>query len=464
MSARPRSSRRDAELLLRCLYVRPSDRRTTRLREAVSGGVDDAGALLASLERHGVLPLVARNLHASGAAEQLEESVRARLDERVAALEEDARRDRLTLRQVLELAHGLDLPVVLLKGASLAIDVYPEPGLRSQGDVDVMVRPRDVPRFVAAAAGYGLVPGTGQFPDWWYRLTHFHLKLRPSNQFLRELELHWRLQSPSLLLTPGEGLWDRLQTVSIEGRPALVLDPLDRLLHLATHLESHWGALSFAPGREVLLDVLVGDHSPVRMKWVLDVAAVVEDLHARVSVSALVTRAQSWGATHQLARVLALVLEDLLEPEAQPFAKELIDQLRRGRAAPGLRSAPEHRPVEDPRRNRTHETDRPLPGLDLRAEALSHWPRWFWPGGEYLVRQYGSGSAAVRFAHATRVLARTAIAAAALPLAFVGRALLVRRRQRTLARALAPERVLSLVVEWRRSARSSVATQRQSQG
>ena len=107
MSTRPRSSRRDAQLLLRCLYVRPSDRRAARLREAVSGGVDDAGTLLASLEMHGVLPLVARNLHASGAAELLEGSVRARLGERVAALEEDARRDRLTLRQVLELAQEI---------------------------------------------------------------------------------------------------------------------------------------------------------------------------------------------------------------------------------------------------------------------------------------------------------------------------------------------------------------------
>ena len=46
------------------------------------------------------------------------------------------------LDQVLEALDGAGVPVVLLKGAALSLSVYPDPALRTMGDLDLWV-PRD---------------------------------------------------------------------------------------------------------------------------------------------------------------------------------------------------------------------------------------------------------------------------------------------------------------------------------
>ena len=97
------------------------------------------------------------------------------------------------LEGVLQALAEIDVPVVLLKGADLARSVYPQPGLRSMGDLDLLV-PRA--RFKHALVQvkrlgyqeYHPVASLGLDP-----LLSHNAHLHKDGPTGTELELHWTL-------------------------------------------------------------------------------------------------------------------------------------------------------------------------------------------------------------------------------------------------------------------------------
>lgn len=436
-------SRPAPSLPVACAFLEPREERLERLRAAARATpLDDA--TLRALELHGILPLAARNLRLAGAAPA--DGPAERLAERERALREEGLRNGLTLERLLDALADAGVEVTLLKGASLALDLWPDPLLRSQGDVDVLVARGDLRRAVRAAADAGLVEPAGALPIWWYRAQHFHLKLEPLFPMLKEVELHWRLHHPSLLVAVRhEALVARRVAVEHAGRGAFALDPLDRYLHLATHLASHWVSPPDDPARALATD---GAQPPaVRLKWLVDLAAEAErladeGLRDERGSDALLERAREWGAERELALAAgALDALGMLDAGGRTFLAGALTA-RAPRATPrGAPSAGDHTAA------------RPLAGLDFRREALARWPRWCWPPAAYWrARLPAAGSArrlAARLAHALGVVGRSAAALVTLPVALAGRVLVRGRRAARRCQARAPERVLDLVVAWR---------------
>ncbi len=58
-----------------------------------------------------------------------------------------------------------DVPAVFVKGVALALTVYPRPGLRSFGDLDLLVRPDSVPAAERALADVGFLPEPDPLPS-----------------------------------------------------------------------------------------------------------------------------------------------------------------------------------------------------------------------------------------------------------------------------------------------------------
>jgi hypothetical protein len=187
---------RAGELLLACTFLDPLPERLDRLREAAQVTASWATVPLL-LESHGVLVLARRNLALAGV--EPPETIGATLAAREVVLREIDLRFRLSLERFVRQSAADGVEVTLLKGASLALDLYPESALRSQGDLDLLVRPRDVRRALGAGARCGFFVAEAALPLWWYRLAHFHVKLAPESPLLREIELHWALHHPSQL-------------------------------------------------------------------------------------------------------------------------------------------------------------------------------------------------------------------------------------------------------------------------
>jgi hypothetical protein len=463
---------RAGEIVLASAFLDPLPERLDRLRRAARTVVDWAPVPLL-LESHGVLVLARRNLAQAGV--EPPETIRETLAAREGVLREIDLRFRLTLERFLRQTDAIGVEVTLLKGASLALDLYPESALRSQGDLDLLVRPGDVRRALDAGARCGFFVGERAPPVWWYRLAHFHVKLDPESSLLREVELHWALHHPSRLLTVRlERLLARRVRVDIAGVRAWTLDPLDRFLHLVTHLARHLEEAPLRPGRAALAAACSAHGHPLRMRWVLDIVAEVERFHATTDAVALGERACEWNADAELAAMLAWLREAVgFAPGATAWVDRALDALggppagceERGisRVMPGsgLHALPppariRTRPLVAAEKAIRHG---PLPALDFRMTALAGLPRWVLPPRRYFERRGAWGAAAVgltlqRGVHAAGVLLHALVALGALPVAMVVGMLARPARRRMRRRARTPERVLDLVVAARALGRS----------
>ncbi|HEX6886291.1 MAG TPA: nucleotidyltransferase family protein [Planctomycetota bacterium] len=408
------------ELVLASLYLAPSAAREARLREKAEAVADWDGALVA-LEAHGVLGLAARNLAAAGA--RLPAAAAERLATRARAMAARERAFVELMVRILAAARAAGVRVTLLKGAALVPDLYPPGGLRAQGDLDLLVAPRDLPALLAAARTAGLAPPRGAFPGWWYRLAHYHRKLVPCDGTPLEVELHWHLHAPAhLYAVRGEDLRARQRPVG--AHPAFELERLDRFLHLATHLVRHCPLRGIAP--ETLAAWAAEPRAPLRLKWLLDLAAEVERGHAELDPGALAARAREWNAEQDLAEVLAALerLADLPEA-ARAWSARTRERLPPPPApqtpVPALREAP-------------------MAGLDLRPSALRALGAWLWPPRARCARLAPAGPArlAWRLRHAGRAGAHAALVALVTPLAWLARTRRDPRAGLSAARAVAP--------------------------
>ncbi len=153
------------------------------------------------------------------------------------------------LATVLTACAEASIPVVVLKGAYLTPAVYGDLGLRGMSDLDLWLRPEDLPRFRALMAQLGY---TGKYTDpesgpgivkheWTFRSSASTASPAP-NPYLFEsdafhIEPHTSLTESwfGLRLDIGTEMWERAQP----WQGARVLDPRDALLHGAVHAMFH---------------------------------------------------------------------------------------------------------------------------------------------------------------------------------------------------------------------------------
>lgn len=448
----PDGRRAQGELVLAALFLRPTPERLEALLRAARG-VSDWSPIPLLLESHGFLGLALRNLDLAGV--EVPPSVRRTLEGRATAMREIELAFRVTLELLLAETGRDGIDVTLLKGASLCLDLYTGRGWRSQGDLDLLVAPEQVLRAVRAAERAGLFLSDETLPIWWYRLTHFHLKLQPGAAPLREVELHWALESRAELRTL------RLRELLARRRPVelgslgsthvFTLDATDRLLHLVTHLASHFGHAPGRADRAYLLAAAATPGHPLRLKWLLDLRSEVERLHGSLAPADLVERARRWNAQDELAWALAWVRSAMgLVPETDPWAQRVLALLPAG-AGTRIESGSHPWPIEE----------RPVAGLDFRLAALRSFPRWLFPPRSYFEHRGGRAPVALqRLAHVLGVLGLALLALFALPLAALARLLARASRRRARRSALDPERVLERTLAARACARRSEGTNR----
>lgn len=406
---------------------------------AAGGRLEEVVALL---ELHGILPVCLASLSGSPTpgGEGSRDLVSA-MQRREQPLRSHAARTTLTTERILRACAERGLTPVLLKGASLFVDVYPEPWLRPTGDVDLLMSEEDLPLAIEAAYEAGLAVAPERLPLFYYRLVHFHLKLHPAANLLCEVELHWALQSPALLLTvKTDDVLARTRRFTWHDMPVRTLDPLDRYLHLATHLLSHWGETAPLDDEGLVLSLLTSAAPPARLKWILDLRLALERM-ARdgVDAPALIDRAEEWSALPALCRAIGLARVVGLADGARPLADDVLRRSGQDPVGFPWRDSP------DRARRSFDAVPRPARGLDFRLSALGGIFRWAFPPREYFERRPPPRGFLRRMGHALRVLARVKLAALLLPVALLGRRLQARGRRRRMEELLSHERVFELV-------------------
>ena len=233
----------------------------------------DWSQLLVLAEAHGVLGHLA--VRVRGLDENLvpAEIRQMLLDDRRAQVFSTLRMTAELFR-LLELFAAKDIPALVVKGPVLAMQAYGDPTMRSYGDLDLLVRQRDIRRATEAlqATGYEAAVPLGAIDAG--KIPGQYLFSRPDTRLLVELHNDYTLRYfPSRL--PIEDFFARQIRVRLDGYDTPALSVEDELVLICIHGAKHlWE----------------------RLIWIADVAALVTrhtDLDwLRASASARVVRAE----------------------------------------------------------------------------------------------------------------------------------------------------------------------------
>jgi hypothetical protein len=242
--------------------------------------------LLARAEQQGVLGLLAEQL------KNLNPSPRAEVRE--AVRECQRRQTVLTLSltaemfRVLEHFAALGIEVLVTKGPVLSVRCYGDPGMRQYGDVDLIVRDKDIQRSTEAMIALGYTP---EVP-----VTAIQAKRSPGEYVFRKanaqvlIEFHtertFRYHPRPL---PIENLFQRRACVTIDGRDVPALSLEDELILICIHGAKHFWE---------------------RLMWIADVAALISPRHA-MNWDRVVTAAREVGAERILRLGLRLASDVL---------------------------------------------------------------------------------------------------------------------------------------------------------
>ena len=272
---------------------------------------------------------------------------------------------------------------VLFKGAVLAYTAYPDPACRPMGDLDLWIDLDAMPRAQAALEGLGYVQRLkAERPVALQAQREGEIQLMGRTPGSGLVELHWGVFAGEWLhraaAVDDVGIRGRAVSVTIAGRPALMLAPEDAIVQLAAHLAvSHQMA---APGLRGLLDVaLLARSQPV------DWQAVAE-------------RARGWRVA--AATWLVLDLADTLF--GLPEAAAAIAGLRPRRMRRGLLGRFVDADSMLAGRDLTHGPLRfvyQLLLVDRLGDAVRLLGRALWPEDAWLAARYGRRDARTRCRH-----------------------------------------------------------------
>lgn len=222
---------------------------------AAGDGRADWEGVLAGVRRHGLVPLAHLHLTALGPG-VVPDDLLARL--RKEAEEEAHSALHLTARllEALRVLEQAGVQAIPFKGPALERRLYGEAGVRSFGDLDLLVRPADAKAAVVALAGAGYRADADAAGGWEEALVRDAV-LTLVREGDAPVELHQRMVHP---VHRGrfdfDGVWARAGSLRIGGATILDLHRDDLLLLLCLHGAKHgWDRLGWVADLARLLEV-----------------------------------------------------------------------------------------------------------------------------------------------------------------------------------------------------------------
>lgn len=239
--------------------------------------------LVVAAKQHGLAALLYASLAVTDNAD---------LDAALQELRDIYRRSRMAARLGYDALVGLldafaeaKIQVLVLKGAALSPLLYPEPGLRAFGDMDLLIHRDNL------AAAQGVMERAG------FRISHDRHE-GFSTQFLKSLnyvsverlgvavDLHWHLFAPMYYRRriPLELFWTHPMPCTPGPRNMMTLAPMPQLLYLCAHAGLH--------------------HARLRLVWLYDIARLLERYGGEIDWDEFVRAAEALELASATAQIL----------------------------------------------------------------------------------------------------------------------------------------------------------------
>jgi hypothetical protein len=283
----------------------PSDRRTEAIRTAAAGPLDWARFLRVA-RRHQVIGLVHEGIT------RVQPDVPSEIAGEIGARASTLVRENLAIaRESVRLQHlfdDADLPILVVKGAPLAMLAFSNVGLRSAQDIDLLVAYETLPAAteLISGVGYRRYDPPADITDTKLRLV---MPLRKDLAFVHQtsglqLELHWRLFLNSHAV--AEPSMSQSRVVSLAGGAGLrTMGEEDLFAYLCMHGALHWWN---------------------RLKWLADINALIASVQED-DLERLVRAAQARGAGRAAAQALLLCRRLFQTPIPTSLTAELDSSL-----------------------------------------------------------------------------------------------------------------------------------------
>lgn len=272
---------------------------------------------------HGVLPLVATRLRAPDAASHVPASIRQKLADR------QRTQILFTLSMVAEMFRVLgrfasaSIPVLAIKGPALAARCYNDPALRQYGDLDLVVRDRDIRRSTELMIALGYEPNVPLAAISAAKIPGEYVFVRSNLRLLVEFhtERTFRYHPKPL---PLESVFGRQIDIQVDARRVPAFSTEDELILISIHAAKHFWE---------------------RLMWVADVAALVS--RQPLDWPRVAAASQEVGAERMLRVALQLaknifgielpaeVLRDIdSDPAAASICRRIEQRLPAGESSP----------------------------------------------------------------------------------------------------------------------------------
>ncbi|MBI1883721.1 MAG: nucleotidyltransferase family protein [Chlamydiae bacterium] len=225
-------------------------------------------------------------------------------------------------RKVVQTLQENSIPVLLLKGAFLAPEVYRNIALRPCADTDILIRWEDFSRIKKTLPRLGFSLSPRLMSESFYHRHHFHI---PFLKLLKlttvHIEVHWNLMDKYLLqgLQISE-VWRRARPFTFEGLPALTLSPEDELIYLALHILKHGFMNRWIAADQSRFAFLFQALSENKLIWFMDLKKILESSTV-IDWNLLIERTQRWNVSESIRPIFKLL--SLLFPSV-PFPKSLL--------------------------------------------------------------------------------------------------------------------------------------------
>ncbi|NKQ37227.1 MAG: nucleotidyltransferase family protein [Chloroflexi bacterium] len=207
-----------------------------------------------------------------------------------------------SLHTYLHMAAERGIDTAVLKGLSISINLYGNPAMRPGGDIDVLVREKDV------TASLDILEEMGIGQNWpnlmhddYYTRHHLHQQ-RCTEDLTLWYEIHWALDHPLTRLTIDyEGMMDRATPGTLLNAPVCDLAWEDNLIALSVHLAKHAVYLTAVLDRPDLPRILLADGM---LMYFLDVDELVNLHGTNLDWPQLVARCRAFGTAEMVGAVL----------------------------------------------------------------------------------------------------------------------------------------------------------------
>jgi len=177
--------------------------------------------------------------------------------------------------------------VIVLKGAYLAEAVYHNIGLRTMGDIDLMVKKDHLERVDQLLLAMGCVPK--DYTRVVAQDNHHYGYQLPGSGIT--VEIHWTIISSIIpIQIDMEKVWERAQPVVIAQTPALTMAPEDLLVYLCLHMMVH-------------------TTNVISLRMVCDINEVVRHFGKQLNWQVIQERAYQWGVVRGVYLIFRLPQE-----------------------------------------------------------------------------------------------------------------------------------------------------------